>query len=227
MRAFTLIEMLVVIAVMSILAALIFPVTKAVNRNKLRSRAKAELAQIETAIERYKTKLGYYPPSSRDTNSPVSQLYYELVGTTSSGSGRRQMIFQTLDGGTRISSEDLFLCFGVDGLANSAPATGGDEVQPASSFLKGIAPTQTAFYTNRSGVSAKVLVAPAVWPERQGVRIAGNPRLNPCGYNSSGPKFNVGSYDLWMDLFIDGKTNRICNWSKEPLINPPPYEAMR
>ena len=49
---------------MAILAALIFPVTAAVNKNKIRSRAKAELNQIVTGIESYKTKLGHYPPDN-------------------------------------------------------------------------------------------------------------------------------------------------------------------
>src|SRR5438093_12291165 len=62
--AFTLIEMLVVIAVITILAAMIFPITRAVNRTKVRSRAQAELTQIESAIELYKAKHGFYPPDN-------------------------------------------------------------------------------------------------------------------------------------------------------------------
>jgi hypothetical protein len=39
--------------------------------------------------------------------------------------------------------------------------------------------------------------------------------LNPWRYVSSGPTNNPGSYDLWVDLYIGGKTYRLSNWSKE------------
>jgi len=55
------------------------------------------------------------------------------------------------------------------------------------------------------------------------VRSAGRPvfprrqyRLNPTSILalcSSKPTNNVGSYDLWMDLAIRGKTYRISNWT--------------
>src|SRR5437588_9390060 len=54
--AFTLIELLVVIAVISVLAAMLFPITGAVNRIKIRTKARAELAQVRTDIESYKSK---------------------------------------------------------------------------------------------------------------------------------------------------------------------------
>src|SRR5882724_7919040 len=64
--AFTLIELLVVIAIISILAAMIIPIGKAVNRTKIRSKARGELAAVEIAIENYKTKMGHYPPDNPD-----------------------------------------------------------------------------------------------------------------------------------------------------------------
>src|SRR3989442_11771901 len=76
--AFTLIELLVVIAVIAILATLIFPVTGAVYAARTKARAKAELAEIETAIERYKDKRGHYPPDNPG-NPVLNQLYYELL----------------------------------------------------------------------------------------------------------------------------------------------------
>src|SRR5215203_3085367 len=66
LRAFTLIELLVVIAIMGLLAAMIFPAMKMVNRAKLISRARGELAQIESFIGSYKTRLGHYPPDNRN-----------------------------------------------------------------------------------------------------------------------------------------------------------------
>ena len=68
LRAFTLIELLVVIAVIGVLAAMIIPVGLAVGRAKARSKAFAELSQVEIAIAQYKDKLGHYPPDNTNTN---------------------------------------------------------------------------------------------------------------------------------------------------------------
>jgi len=38
-------------------------------------------------------------------------------------------------------------------------------------------------------------------------------RSNPWRYNSSNPRYNPKSYDLWIDVTVGGKTNRVCNWS--------------
>jgi len=75
--AFTLVEMLVVIAIIGILAALILGVLPAASGKKVRSRVKTELAAIETTIEGYKQKKGFYPPG---TNIVHPTLYYELTG---------------------------------------------------------------------------------------------------------------------------------------------------
>ena len=45
--------------------------------------------------------------------------------------------------------------------------------------------------------------------------------LNPWRYNSLNPTNNPGSYDLWIQLRIGGKTNLICNWTKQVQINSP------
>ena len=57
--AFTLIELLVVIAVIAILAGMIFPVTAVVKSSMRKHRARAELFQVQTFIEDYKSKLGF------------------------------------------------------------------------------------------------------------------------------------------------------------------------
>ena len=75
LAAFTLIELLVVIAVISILAALIMPVGKAVNRKKILSKCRAELVQVEIAVENYKTALGHYPPDN-NLDPRLNPLYF-------------------------------------------------------------------------------------------------------------------------------------------------------
>src|SRR5262245_28983231 len=105
--AFTLIELLVVIAIISILAALIIPIGKAVNRTKIRSKARGELAMLEMAIENYKTKMGHYPPDNPD-NPGRNQLYFELEGTILTNG-----VFQTLDGSGQIRMNQLPNSFGA------------------------------------------------------------------------------------------------------------------
>ncbi len=78
--AFTLVELLTVIAVIAVIAALIFPVAGAVRRQAVIHNAQAQMAQLETAIERYKSAYGFYPPSC-PYGPLTNQLYYELVGT--------------------------------------------------------------------------------------------------------------------------------------------------
>src|ERR1043166_5836082 len=122
-KGFTLIELLVVIAIISALAAMIFPITGAVNKAKIRSRAKAELAQIETAIESYKAKHGVYPPA--DIGNPaLNPLYYELVGSKLDAGGN----YATKDGIT-ISAADVPKTFGtaIGGFLNCTKGGGDDD----------------------------------------------------------------------------------------------------
>ena len=211
-RGFTLIELLVVIGVIVMLAALSFPAMQAVKRTQALSRARAELTQIETAIETYKTKLGFYPPDNA-TNWVVNQLYYELLGTTKDGTG-----YQTLDGSARILNTGFTAAFGagskITGFMNCSAAGAGDDVAAAGKFLKGLKEGQ--FLAVTAPVTSTVL----------GVSMTGVPAFTgqgareivPYGYNSSSPSHNPKSFDLWVDIIAGYKTNRISNWSTRPII---------
>ena len=210
-NAFTLIELLVVIAIMAILAAMIFPVLHAVTRHKIQSRTRAELAQIETAIESYHTKKGFYPPDNPN-NPYVSLLYYELSGTVFSNNG-----YVTLDGGVQLAAAGLTGIFGRDGVVNATKGAGGDEGPFASNFLKpGLRPDQYLAITN--GASATPICT-LIGNPADGPLLLKNPdgrKLNPWRYVSSNPTNNPKSFDLWIDVLIGSKTNRICNWRQEP-----------
>ncbi len=71
----------------------------------------------------------------------------------------------------------------------------------------------------------KAIVTSLRWPDGhpyQPVPGLAYKGINPWRYNSSNPTNNPGTYDLWVDVIIDGKTNRFGNWSKEPvLVNKP------
>lgn len=72
--AFTLIELMVVIAIIAILAALTLNTVGYVNRKAAQSRAEAEVAAISAAIESYKLDMGAYPSNNTTT------LFKELTG---------------------------------------------------------------------------------------------------------------------------------------------------
>jgi len=214
-RAFTLIELLVVIAVIAILASLVFPVTAAVNRVKIRSKARVELAQLQMAIDNYRAKLGHFPPDNPGRPS-TNQLYFELLGTTNIGAAGAP-VYRTLDGSATISSTLLNSDFGagVSGFVNCTPAGGGDEGRFATPFLNGLKPGQIAALPTDPNVKFIVCSVPS--PNTASLGYLGAGTLTPFYYNSTNPTNNPSTYDLWVDVMIAGKTNRICNWTREIL----------
>ena len=217
-EAFSLIELLVVIGVIVLLASLSFPVMRSVTRAQTLKRAQAELTQIETAIETYKTKLGFYPPDNGGYYS-TNQLYYELMGTTLTTIGG-QPAYQTLDGSASILSTPaaFHAAFGpttqVTGFMNTSKPGAGDDTPNAVKFLTGLKAAQ--FLAATSPVTSTVLGVSMSGP----ITFTGpnNGEIVPYCYNSSGPQHNPKSFDLWLDITVGGKTNRISNWSARPII---------
>jgi type II secretory pathway pseudopilin PulG len=218
--AFSLIELLVVIGVIVILAALSFPVMSAVTRAQTLKRAQAELTQIETAIETYKTKLGFYPPDNGGYYS-TNQLYYELMGTTVTLNTSGQPVsYQTLDGSASILSTPAAFqaAFGLNtkvaGFMNSSKPGAGDAAPNAVKFLTGLKAAQLLAVTSpvKSTVLGVSMGGPTVFTG------ANNGEIAPYCYNSSSPQHNPRSFDLWVDLVVGGKTNRVSNWSARPII---------
>jgi prepilin-type N-terminal cleavage/methylation domain-containing protein len=216
-RAFTLIELLTVIAVIGVLAALLFPAFSAVKRHALINHATAEMAQLETAIDRYKAAYGFYPPDN--TNYPaINQLYYELTGTTLTNGN-----FETLDGSSQIATNQVSTFFNVVGFINCTKPGAGEDAPKARNFLPDLKPNQIGVFTNGGGASANLIVSFIDWPTAATAPISGaQTHNNPWRYNSSSPTNNPGSYDLWLQIvFKPGQTNLICNWSKQVQINNP------
>jgi prepilin-type N-terminal cleavage/methylation domain-containing protein len=215
---FTLIELLVVIAVMAILAALIFPVTGAVNRQKIRSKASAELKEVESAIQLYKEKLGHYPqqgtPNPNTGGYAVTPLYYELAGTRLLQNGN----YETLDGASIIQRDALQPTFGVGAFVNSMRGQGDDESRKAQRFNTSMKPHQAALMNANDEQSPRLMVCTVGWKNLANPVLPNNPSANPFFYNAFNPTNNPNSFDLWVDVIVDGKTNRINNWTREPII---------
>ena len=211
-HAFTLVEMLVVISVIGVLAALLFPAGAAIRKSGIIRRAKAELSQLETGIENYKLKLGFYPPDN--PGKPVTnQLYFELLGTVQNGNN-----LETLDGSGQIAVtpvNEVLSVFGRDAFSNLGARKGAEEGVVAENFLKGtIKPGQVG----ELSTGVKVFVGSVPWPDSSPWQPTSKDGLNPWCYVSSNPTNNTKSYDLWVNLVISGKTYRISNWRKDPEV---------
>src|SRR5207244_3159644 len=69
LRAFTIIELLVVITIIIILGSLILSTVGYVQKKGARSRAEAEIAAMSAALESYKADNGIYPTTANTTST--------------------------------------------------------------------------------------------------------------------------------------------------------------
>jgi prepilin-type N-terminal cleavage/methylation domain-containing protein len=218
--AFTLIELLIVIAIIAILASLIFPITGALDKKKKIAVAQTQLKALEAAIDGYKTKLGYYPPDN--TNNPaVNPLYFELLGTTNDGAGKpAPTTWVTMDNSAQVNNSLLVSLFSLQGLANTSTRAHSDDAgAAATTFLNNLTPNQIGVINTNPTV--EILVCSVEWPATinpsPSSPIPTSPTLNPWHYVSTHPTNNTSTYDLWVDVVSGKKTNRVSNWSTTPI----------
>ena len=221
LHAFTLIELLVVMGIIGALAAMLLAVVGGVKKKQYVYNTQAEMAKIETAIERYKAAYGVYPPSSPapPTSVLVNPLYYELEGTVYNPTNSPPT-YTTLDGTPpALTVTYVQSAFGLGGFVNCTKPGTGEDTAAARSFISDLKPNQIYNFTNTTTgpLGVNLLVGSVGGPD-QTYKPLGLPDLNPWRYNSSSPTINPGSYDLWIQLSIGGKTNLICNWSKQVQI---------
>lgn len=76
-RAFTLIEVLAVIAIIGVLAALTVGLYSRVKGKSVESAIHAEMEQVKLALQAYKEKHGFFPP---DSGPDDNRLYFHLSG---------------------------------------------------------------------------------------------------------------------------------------------------
>lgn len=229
-RAFTLIELLTVIAIIAVLASLTIGVSAIAARKSKISRTRAEMQRIDLAIRDYKARLGFYPPdnvispANLTQNPIVNQLFYELSGAVLDPKTDK---YQANGGsiGQGIARTDYIIAFGnanLSGIYNSSVSAANTK-----NFLKGARASQTARvtlsknYSPFSSFTYTALVVPVAWP-------ASNPKftpplslysddpviqsINPWHYNSTNPTNNPGEFDLWADVVIGDDLVTIGNW---------------
>jgi len=217
--AFTLIEMLVVIAIIGILAGLIISGAGiATNKSRI-ARVQTERDALITAIESYQKAKGFYPPDN--TNDTVQNLlFYELTGTVEVASGTPPVPTGFKSGITaeQLMPANLLNYFNVGSLLNaSSDPTAIRNFYPGlkagqHQLVKSFNPVGTTFTVIGVPVSGpSQLTAAPTGPGSTSVAI-----INPWHYNVSHPTNNPDSFDLWMDVTLKAATNRISNWSKDP-----------
>jgi prepilin-type N-terminal cleavage/methylation domain-containing protein len=94
-NAFTLIEMLVVIAIIGIIATLVLNMNSAAQTAKRNASVNADKEKLITLIDQYQSVLNFYPPDNGNLNNgtalttatyegytATNPLLYELTGAT-------------------------------------------------------------------------------------------------------------------------------------------------
>ncbi len=219
--AFTLIELLVVISIMVVLAALLMPVVGSIMKKSYLQRAQSEMNQLESAIQSYHAKFGYYPPGSGFGTPTTNQLYYELSGTTTTNISNTTY-YTTSDNSSTLPAKTINNFFGVSGFMNCSQGSGDDAVL-AQNFLPSLKPGQIGAHTNGDNTVTYVIVTAVhsdstYHPLLPGFTSLAGDVANPWRYVCPGV-YNPNSYDLWIQIYTGGKTNLICNWFNQPKVN--------
>ncbi len=213
-QAFTLVEMLVVIAIIALLAGIVIPLASLANKKKIIARAQAQIKVIDLAISQYNNKLGFYPPDN--TNSAgQNQLFYELLGTTVTKQNAGDPIYHnTFNARDTIDTFAVNAIFSSGGIMNSSP-----DATQIQNFIPSISPSMVQQVILPGHPPFWVFASPTPGPTSGMLPAVGGGTINPIRYNSSNPTNNSASgYDLWVDVLIGKTTNRISNWSTEPQV---------
>src|SRR5262249_667149 len=196
-RAFTLIELLSVIAIVGLLAGLVLGVLPAVSHHIKRNGLKAQLAALQTAIDRYHSQKGYYPPDN-PSSADLPPLFYELTGTLYNEAAQEYQT--TVHGNQTIPAAQVLSFFSIKGFLNS-----GASREEAVNYYESLRVSQ---FKETGAGKFRLLVVPLPGTN------AADPSFNTWHYVSSNPVHNPDSYDLWAEIVLKGKTNVIGNWKE-------------
>jgi prepilin-type N-terminal cleavage/methylation domain-containing protein len=198
-NAFTIVEILVVIAIMVILAGLIVGLAGPVQDKKVITRTQAQINQLVTLIDTYKARTGVYPPGNPNNfNTPTNtSLFYELAGAVVLPGGDFQTKFAT------VTPAALTTACGVGGLINSASGN-PEDMAGILRLLPKIAPDETNTIAV-GGSSVVVFVAASEGPNGR--------KINPIYYRvGTNGAHNPTTYDIWAEVKVRSGARIIGNW---------------
>ncbi len=211
--AFTLIELLTVISIIGVIAALVVGVGPAASRIMKMKKIQGELNAYVAAIDAYKARYGHYPLDNRDlntqqnVNSGTNQLYYELVGSERVGATTSYTVPANQ---TPVASSVIQSYFRTPGFENSK------DNPNYKNFLPNLKPSECALFPPGPSVpvSQKVVLLNTGLPRIDGLDKS-NPGLpNPWHYVSTNPTHNPDSFDLWAEVMIGNTPRIIGNWKQ-------------
>jgi prepilin-type N-terminal cleavage/methylation domain-containing protein len=164
-HAFTLIELLTVIAIIAILMGLLFPVMGVVKETAKKTQAKNEVVQIVSAVKLYYTEYGKYPI---DTSAGGNQDAFYGGGTPPSGASTatNDKLFDVLRNNTTSANNALVTTLNPRGISYIEAPT----VKSTSKPIAGVIPPNAANLP--AGLLAGEWVDP--WGSQYNVCIDGN-----------------------------------------------------
>jgi type II secretory pathway pseudopilin PulG len=210
-----LIELLVVISVMALLAALVVGMARHASDSKKLSRVQAEMVKWINMIDAYHDKLGFYPPSnpshtisaygSAPVGLAVTPLVYELSGADRiEGS---DPVYVPLNTKEPITNSVLTAAFGVPALANASTEKG-----EAVCFARSLQATEVLEVDLPGVGKVKLPKVPVIGPPPWGIQNVWHYTAKTNATYTA--LTNANSYDLWAEIIVGGMTNVIGNWKR-------------
>jgi prepilin-type N-terminal cleavage/methylation domain-containing protein len=134
-RGFTLIELMVVIAIIIILAAIAIPNYLKMTERAKKSRLQSDFATLATVLETFKTDWGKYPlaAAAEPVSTASSVTRKELAGSTSASTGTATINVTTAMNAVGEAGGIEYIKDGtLTSMINPFSATAGDEIKYGS-----------------------------------------------------------------------------------------------
>ena len=183
--AFTVIELLIVIAMIFVLAGLILATSAYVQTKGKRSRAEAEIAAISTALENYKADNGIYPIDATNGTTDALDARTMLNPTTAQYAAASVFLYKELSGdpiGNRVPTGKSYFDFkpnmllprnqaqAVTAIADPFGYSYGYSTAYQANPAKGYNPTFDLWSTGGTGIGRIPPLSPGPTPQGQWIK---------------------------------------------------------